>query len=118
MKNEEQKIICFKKGSKVIYFCDSSHTHHFVPDNNWIMYLKKRYETPVMCHIENTVQNARSAALEYYDHGEQERFLMERPEFILTGSGRVDYAKHHCSNASNFNANKMTTARNIHYARH
>lgn len=67
MPNEKEKAICYKMGRLTIYFSDPSGRHHFVPERNWDLYMAHRKTQPTMCHIFNTILEARIGAIEYFD---------------------------------------------------
>ena len=75
---EENRMICFKLERKIVYFSTPNEKQHFVPKGTWKVYLLLRHVVPMMCHIYNTIQEARTGAIDYYDEGPSHKFIPDR----------------------------------------
>ncbi len=60
----EEEVIAYKCKGRMIYLIHRGDlSTHYVPDINWIEYLKIRLNVPKFCKIFNTINEAQQAAL-------------------------------------------------------
>ncbi len=60
----EETVIVYKRDGKMIYLIHRGDlSTHYVPDINWIEYLKIRLNVHKYCKIFNTINEAQQAAL-------------------------------------------------------
>ena len=72
-----EKMICYKRDKRIIYFSDLSGRNHFVPEGKWKAYLRLRQRQPKMVMLFSSIADAREATLTFADDMEKQKPTFE-----------------------------------------